>query len=954
MAMTREFLGWDAPILPNAAQRLWSRFGQSLGEVAVVLPTARAGRRLSELLVEAAVQESATDAGGAVILPTLLRPGQLPAHLLDLGEVADTVTSRWAWSESVRRCGDRLGDSLGIGGVRVPGEPWPATRCWAVGRELGDLWLQLGVSGKGFDQVERALPASMGEHSRDAQRWRSVAEIAAVYFELLKSLGHPDCDAARWRAVREQRWSQPPTQHGSVILLGVIELPELLRELLQRYVQEQGRVEVWIAAPQAESECFDAWGALCVEAWEERRVVLDDARLIVVDRPADQQRAVVEAIADSGVDAYSDVTVGVADATLEQGVARAIQRAGGQARPATGRPMTQSRPARLLEACADFAQQPDRFDVIATLLRHPDVPLHATHESARSHWLELLDRYWTDHAQGRPVGDWLGTQGQQLRLAYDAILQWLGGGAMLRERRPLREWVEPIRNILLGAYADRNWNPDDPQQAPVAEALSAIAQVLQSTALLPAQPEEPGASLGDAMRWVLQNLSDTALDPPEVGRGAVEVVGFLELPWDDARCVVLCGVNEGALPSSVNADAWLPDSLREKLGLACNRSRLVRDMYLLTLITQSRPETVLIAGRRDMQGDPLMPSRLWLRDEPTVLAQRLSRFYDEVTTASGARLDTAGVTQGPSRLLIPTLPTIERLQEVQRQLRVTAFGDYLRCPYRFYLKHVLGLRGIDDRSPDLSPQAFGTLLHDVLQHFAKHGPTGSASVEQIEAFVIDTLYDKAQQRHGRSPQPAVRLQLQLVEQRLMSFAAQQAQLVREGWRIVPEHAEKDLVAALDAPGGPFTLTGRIDRIDHHPRLGYRLIDYKTGDAGDEPLKAHFNARDGWTNLQLPLYTLLAESAGMCDVLDAGYFVLPRKQNDAGYKPMDWGRAPLDDAIDKAREVIANLRAALFWPPKVLDESTLEHDEFAGVVYAGVHDWDALRDMSAAHRQGGEA
>ncbi len=450
------------------------------------------------------------------------------------------------------------------------------------------------------------------------------------------------------------------------------------------------------------------------------------------------------------------------------------------------------------------------------------------------------------------------------------------------------------------------------------------------------------------MRWVLSCLGGVAMTPSHGGSGAVEVVGFLEVPWDDAGCVVLCGVNEGSLPSSVSADAWLPDSLREALGLACNRSRLARDAYLLSLILNTRPGTVMIAGRRDGQGDPLLPSRLWLRDEPAVVAQRLARFYaedDEVATVT-ASADSAG----PSRLLIPEPAESERLATLRDRLRVTAFADYLRCPYRFYLQHVRGLRGVDDRGLDLSPLAFGTLLHGVFQVFAQQGPTGSGDAAVIERYVVEVLHERARLVAGRSPTPAVRLQIKLAEQRLEWFAREQASLVREGWRVLPGLVERDLEAEFAVDGGPFVLTGRIDRVDEHGEGGYRLIDYKTGDAGEKPNAKHYSKARGWIDLQLPLYTVLAESAGLAGPFTAGYFNLPKKPGDAGFQPMDWSKAPCEEALDVARDVITKLRAGVFWPPTAMSEEDAAHDPYAGVVYAGVHDWDVLCTMSEPGRR----
>ena len=97
------------------------------------------------------------------------------------------------------------------------------------------------------------------------------------------------------------------------------------------------------------------------------------------------------------------------------------------------------------------------------------------------------------------------------------------------------------------------------------------------------------------------------------------------------------------------------------------------------------------------------------------------------------------------------------------------------------------------------------------------------------------------------------------------------------------------------------VTGRIDRIDHHPDLGWRLIDFKSSDSGTTPDKAHRKS-DRWIDLQLPLYRGLhaARLPGSPDAVDiaTGYFwsaLIPRRSSSrrrnasTNCKRMRWTR-----------------------------------------------------------------
>ena len=77
MPITRKFIDWSRPALPEAAQILardYTRDGTfDLQQVVVVLPGRRAGRRLAEILVELSERESLT-----FLPPEITTVGALP------------------------------------------------------------------------------------------------------------------------------------------------------------------------------------------------------------------------------------------------------------------------------------------------------------------------------------------------------------------------------------------------------------------------------------------------------------------------------------------------------------------------------------------------------------------------------------------------------------------------------------------------------------------------------------------------------------------------------------------------------------------------------------------------------------------------------------------------------------------------------------------------------------
>ena len=74
-------------------------------------------------------------------------------------------------------------------------------------------------------------------------------------------------------------------------------------------------------------------------------------------------------------------------------------------------------------------------------------------------------------------------------------------------------------------------------------------------------------------------------------------------------------------------------------------------------------------------------------------------------------------------------------------MRVTEFRDYLACPYRYYLRHVLGLKGLTDSAAELDGAAFGSLAHEVLARLGTVPPAAATDAEAVRRQ-LDELLDK--------------------------------------------------------------------------------------------------------------------------------------------------------------------------------------------------------------------
>ena len=333
-----------------------------------------------------------------------------------------------------------------------------------------------------------------------------------------------------------------------------------------------------------------------------------------------------------------------------------------------------------------------------------------------------------------------------------------------------------------------------------------------------------------------------------------------------------------------------------------------------------------------------MPSRLLFACEGVEMAERrgsiLRRRARRCRTSNWPEALRAGraVSDFPIPRPVP-------LAEPVVSLRVTELRDYLACPYRYYLRHRLGLESLADEAEELAANEFGTLLHVVLKQFADDPQLAdSTDPAALEAGLNEILDQALAKRFGAGVLAAVRLQGEQIRHRLAAFARWQAQRRSEGWRIHSSEVAITVADKISLPGAehaladgevPIYLRGRIDRVDVHETTGETIVfDYKTGDKGETPEKAHREKQTDWIDLQLPLYRHLVRAAGIKGPVRLGYIVLPKDTSKVGAELAEWDEQTLADADAKALEVILAIGAQKFWPPATDTKSARWFSEFA--------------------------
>lgn len=919
----RHFVGWDAPLLPNAAAWvLDARAGSSesdLSQTLIVVPGSRAGRLLLGMLVDEAARRHVT-----LVPPLIVTPGEMIEPLLGVPRArpASPLARELAWIHALAITSDAELEPL----VRPSGRDAGAARR-QLPAFLERVHADLGGHGLRFaDAVQHAEElAGPGE----AARWKAASLIGARFVETLESWGLSDEVTSRLARVERAARGESGVEAGGcshVVLVGVPEIPGLARRAIEIAAARGIAIDAIIHAPESFSDRFDRLGCVDTGAWAACALPIDESQIAFATDQAEQAGRALAWLAQAAPGAPTDdVVIGITEDSLADLISLEIRRVSSvRVRAAAGSSADRAEPSRLLSLAADLIERQTFRDLMA-FIRHPRVEewlrLRVTNDQRHrgpSAWLGPLDAYaesQAPHRLGRLPTPEEADQSEALAFVTGSVRELLAelwpqhdeeAASTIAEASAARATLE----LLSRLYGHLPASPLDPVQACMAQACVLLADDLREhislseNASCGGDSEIPSAFLD---RLVSHQRSHAIPGPPD--SSAIELVGWLELAHDPSPIAVLIGMNDRNVPGTHDHDPILPGSLRRRLGLPTSLDRLARDSYLASTMARSRPHMLFIAPRRDDEGSPLIPSRLLLRCG-----------RDEIPARMHRALGRAG--DGPPRAVVAPRSSVAKqsrfpiapMRDVPPPARmsVTSFKDYLASPYLFYLRHVLRLSEVGSVEPELGPPAFGALLHDALDRFGKSDVRDSADPMIVRASVLDHFRTLARERFGSHPPVAIAIQIEHAEIRLSRWAEVQAARARAGWHIVrtewrPDpktlsHADRPTISVSE---GSMELRGKVDRIDVHEETGrIAILDYKSSDTSSHPSASHRTREGVWRDLQLPLYRELIRPLGMTGPVTLGYFNIPRDLDKIGVAEAAWTDADLLSADETARGVVS--------------------------------------------------
>lgn len=861
----------------------------------VVSPGARAGRVLVTLLATECQKQ-----GLMLSPPVTTTAGRLAEALVPCDRPASEMHRLLAWREVLEGApDDLLQAALPVTDTRGP---------WAeIVASASDECARGGLRFR--DVASAKLPPL-----EPPERWTALAELQDRYETLLVEAGvadpllHP-LDSGEVVACHLRR----------LVMLCCTDLDAFPRRLIKRCDCPVDVLVAHNAGLHDDGVVDDAY-------WDQAEIEVDPGTVFVTGGPEEQGRLAVRAAMHLGTSA-----IGTADESLAGAIRRAATMHGINVHVAWGPNNASTGPGRMLADLALLLRE-RTFAALERVLRS-DGFLHvlATRHPRAAALPEHLDEYLSNAMPTRAFGP-LPMGGSKLARSRHAV-GW-ARGQLLEIIQPLRQpprrleqWAGALERALIGLFEPIEDTLGDAAFA----TLETIGRGLREMATLPPTLDRKPVAADEALAMLLRGLEGRG-KPEEPGGEALDVLGWLELVLDPSPALVVIGAHDQTLPSASTPAPLLAEGLRRVLGLSGVQRRLARDAAALSCLVATR-HVHFVVGDHDAEGNPLLPSTLLLRGRGDGPARVLARGRDAFATVPWTPPPpTCGYRV---RVLRPAPPPLT--------LPVTSFATYLRSPYEFYLRYVLGLREVEPLAivPTMQANQYGSLLHDALYRFARDPHTrGITDEDQLRRMLHACLREAADQLAGERPSATMLAQIDTAERRLADVARVESQRRQAGWRTIGVEWKPE--APCELPGTGVCITGRIDRIDwHEGERRLALLDYKTSEESRNPASDHRYRDQRWKNLQLPLYELLARPIAAEREVEhlprLGYFNLSGQ--GAHVRETGWDAVVVEDAHTKAVEIaraVASGIDAMRETGKVMAASVYARLAGVGMVLDGEH------------------
>jgi ATP-dependent helicase/nuclease subunit B len=330
---------------------------------------------------------------------------------------------------------------------------------------------------------------------------------------------------------------------------------------------------------------------------------------------------------------------------------------------------------------------------------------------------------------------------------------------------------------------------------------------------------------GEFLEWLKLGARRITLSGPGQQNAGMQILGLLEMRGLDFDRVFCLGLNSGVLPAPPRPLPLLSAAEKRQVlgGTYQSQHLFAAELYEGLLgtaphLTFTRPES---ADQEERVSTPLYQGK-WHQAEMAVLTSPHPAWLR--SPAVRAVFQAADVP--------PELPDHPLPLPVPSEISLSQISTALGCPCRFLLEYVLKIKELPEVTAGLDPRERGQLLHAVLALFASEF---KEILDEAQAWDPEQARELLQEA-ARQTLATVNFDLHWQAEAdrwlgeaglLWEWLKLEAERFEAGWRWLDTEVS---FADLKTPDWPFSLKGRIDRLDFHPESCDLLVwDYKSGE-----------------------------------------------------------------------------------------------------------------------------
>ena len=361
----------------------------------------------------------------------------------------------------------------------------------------------------------------------------------------------------------------------------------------------------------------------------------------------------------------------------------------------------------------------------------------------------------------------------------------------------------------------------------------------------------------DAFRKTLHRAVQSHTFSERTGDDGVHIIDARSAVHGSFDLVILVGLNEGEWPARRDHNIFYPEWLLHKFGWPSDSEMLHSERIVFKELVQLSRSCVAVF-RHQLEEDAPTVASPFLEDIEGLVAahtEQISAHAMNVIVTSRNQAMRYGLCQ-PDRIISQRLTPgiLEHTPSKLEPISATAFELYLRCPFKYYARHVLGVDEEDKPPIGLSALQRGRIVHEIL----KHGFQQWDATTTLPMPITDENYDQAVALFTRIAEEKLPRRYHHAE--LSHLFGGQGHVGAIEWILRQEcmrpplakrRLEYSFRTRLRLERGPYEevpwyveVKGRADRVDIDSEGAVHVFDYKTGKAPESKV-----------TLQVPLYAM---------------------------------------------------------------------------------------------------